>query len=173
MSSDILSISSSASRRSQQPASVSGPAQSDQERGKRIPEMATQEMAEALPRLPDDDLIGVAADHIVIRDGQPDVKFRGILLASVAPDSTPDGGRWRELRVYKTMGGKKIYSEVGRSLLDGERDKFTAFVDDSSFYQGEERVKAETQQMTRFFKFSDLAKKLYAKLGVSTEEIID
>lgn len=152
--------------------------------------MATQEMADALPRLPDDDLVGRETDHIVVRDGERDLKFRGTLLVSVAPDSTWNG-RWRELRVYKTVGGKKVFCEVGRSILDDERDKFKVMIFDplqpatSGFCDGVSmpseapkcqteavQVRTEIAALTEFFKFSDLAKKLYAKLGISTEEII-
>src|ERR1700735_1800370 len=111
---NALSV-TSASRRSQTPDSIPGSAHPDQERGKRIPEMATQEMAAALPRLPDDDLVGIEMDHVVVRDGQPDLKFRGTLLASVASESARTG-RWRELRVYSTAAGKNVFLEVGQSV---------------------------------------------------------
>src|SRR6266404_3907857 len=131
MSNDIgvSSVNLPASRRSQSPASHSGSAPSESPRAVRIPEMATIEMADALPRLPDDDLVGVEMNHIVIRDGEPDLKFRGTLKASVASESARNG-RWRELRVYKTAAGKKVFSEIGRSALDGERDKFQAAIFD-------------------------------------------
>jgi hypothetical protein len=162
----------------------SGPAQSDPRRDRRLPAMADQAMAEALPALSDDDLVGVETDHVVIRDGLPDLKFRGTLLASVAPDY-PIRDRWRELRVYKTAGGKKVFSEVGRSLLSGERDKFEARVFDPnnrytgmpfppSVYESDaQREAAERKQMVDFFQFSELAKKLYAKLGAETGEVIE
>jgi hypothetical protein len=191
-STSALSV-TSASRSSQPPVSIPGSAHPDQERGKRmIPEMATHEMAAALPHLPDDDLVGVEVDHVVVRDGQPDLKFRGTLLASVASDSARTG-RWRELRVYRTAAGKKVFFEIGRSILDGERDKFEARVFDPmegtqwsvgpggklvsfgplKYKTDEARAQAEKTAITDFFKFTDLAKKLYAKLGAATEESID
>jgi hypothetical protein len=152
--------------------------------------MATQEMASALPQLPDDDLVGVEMDHIVIRDGKPDLKFRGMLIASVASDSARTG-RWRELRVYRTAAGKKVFSEVGRSFLENERDKFEAAVFDpheteeshwgpviapvsSPRYKSDDaRAQAAKGALTGFFGFTELAKKLYAKLGAATEDVID
>src|SRR5579862_1421057 len=88
---------------------------------KRIPVMATVEMLTRLPALEDDEDIDIEKDHVVPRDDQPDLKFRGTLLASVA--SIPRGPpRWHEYRVYRTRGGSFVFSAIGRSLREGERD---------------------------------------------------
>ena len=144
-------------------------------RDKRIPEMATQQMANALPALPDDDLIGVMQDHVVPRDGEPDLKFKGRLLASAAPEFD-NQGRWHELRVFQTQGGKFVLLKVGRSILAGERDTFKARVHDPDspgvLAHPMPEVKYR-EAVTQFFGFTDLAKQLYTKLHLGTEEIID
>jgi hypothetical protein len=178
----VQSVDTSLSRTSGSP--VLGYAQSPNS-GERLPAMADETMASALPKLPDDALVGVEVDHIVIRDAQADLKFRGTLIASAAPERYIDG-RWRELRVYVTKGGKKVFSEIGRSVWDNERDKFKTVVFDplkiEVTFPGdpideaatlEARSIAEKEALTRFFGFSDLAKKLYAKLGAETEDFID
>ena len=48
--------------------------------------MATSAMHSQLPKL-DDDEVGTEKEHIVPRDDERDLKFRGTLLASVAPAS--------------------------------------------------------------------------------------
>jgi hypothetical protein len=183
----VSSVYLPASRRSPQPASVSGPAQSDKERAERTNRMATEAMHSALPRLADDDVVGLEAEHTIKRDDMADLKFRGTLIASVAPDSAPRG-RWHEFRVYRTASGKRIFSRVGRSLLEGERDKFSATVFDPEvrgpwvgpdgviefrYKTDQAKRDAEKQALINFFEFGDLAKKLYAKLEIETADVVD
>jgi len=122
-----------------------------------------------LPKLDDDDEIGVEKDHVVTRDDKADLKFRGTLLASIASSAAPRG-RWREFRVYKTVAGNYVYSDIGRSVLDGERDKFRAEVVNLNVTHYVPMTWQE--QAINFFGFDPLAKDLYRKLGVEFEEKI-
>jgi hypothetical protein len=133
--------------------------------------MATEGMWSRLPELDDDDDIGVEREHLVPRDDQADLKFSGTLLASVAPSDAPRG-RWKEYRVYRTTSGKHVFSSVGRSVLEGERDKFKAEV-----FSPKSPVAACGQTWDKacieFFGYDALAKLLYRKLHIAFEERID
>ena len=139
--------------------------------------MATTDMLSRLPALDDDEKIGVEMEHVVQRDGEPDLKFNGTLLASAAPNCHGQD-RWREYRAYRTAGGSYVFSKVGRSIMPDERDKFEAIVWnegkalDKDMWLG---IGAETLRdgLTSFFKFDQLAKQLYAKLNVDTAQKID
>ena len=174
--SDVISIGSPVARSSR---SASSKATCNFERI--IPEMATPEMADALPRLSDDADIGVEKVHVVIKDGDADLRFSGVLVASAAPNSAGSNGRWKELRVYRTKGGSLVFSEIGRSLVDGERDKFSAEVFEFRIsavlptMEGGQVVSyqdKEAEAAVRFFGYTPLAKALYTKLGMSTERKI-
>jgi hypothetical protein len=150
----------------------------------RLPDMATTEMLGRLPALDDDADIGVEKEYIVQRDGAADLKFVGTLLASAAPNN--DGqGRWREYRVYHTVGGSYVFSKIGRSVLADERDRFEAdmWAKEGVVTRSSETIlgpvthtstaKTLTHALTNFFKFDPLAKQLYAKLNIDTTERID
>jgi hypothetical protein len=131
--------------------------------------MATFEMLNRLPKLDDDDQVGVQMEHLVRRDGEPDLRFEGALLASAAPDFRGQD-RWREYRVYRTAGGAYVFSKVGRSVLEAERDKFEAdmWKENPIFPQS-----TWEDRMTRFFGYDQLAKQLYEKLKVDTAERLE
>lgn len=145
-------------------------------RASRIPEMATQAMLERLPALDDDDEIGEEKEQIVRRDDEPDLKFRGTLVASAAPEFR-NQTRWREYRVYRTNGGNYVFSKVGRSVKTDERDKFTAIVWFADADERKRRYYWESltwqQAATSFFDYDDIAKKLYAKLGIDAAASLD
>lgn len=144
----------------------------------RLPDMATDDMRCRLPALDDDTQVGVLMEHVVPRDGEPDLRFKGTLLASAAPEFFGQD-RWREYRVYRTAAGIYVFSKIGRSLMPGERDKFEAelwnqgrfLMKDGSWTGiGAEQLK---DGVTHYFKFDPLAKQLYAKLDLDTSERID
>ena len=134
-----------------------------------IPAMATVEMLARLPALDDDDQVGVEREHVVPRDGQANLRFRGTLLAAVAPDRDRDG-RWNEYRVYYTSGGKHVFSKVGRSVLDDERDRFSAEVYDSKLYGS---PRGWQGGCVDYFRYDELAKKLYHQLSIDADETIE
>jgi hypothetical protein len=133
----------------------------------RIPLMATWDMFSRLPALDDDLDIGHEKEHIVPRDGQPDLRFKGTLLASAAPDQNTTGERWKEYRVYRTKAGRYVFATVGRSIKDGERDRFDVcapILDSLISWQNE---------ATSFFGYDDVAKRLYSKLDIDATDRID
>ena len=142
--------------------------------GKRIPAMATMEMLDQLPKMDDDDDIGEEREHIVPRDDERDLKFRGVLLASAAP-SDHKNGRWTELRAYRTSGENYVYARVGRSINEGERDKFEASVYDptDTFVSRVPSNDSWSASAQKFFGYSTLAKELYRDLQLDTNELID
>ena len=71
---------------------------------------------------------------IVERDDNTDLRFLGAEIAHVTSEK-PDGPsskRWTELTLYKTDSGKYVVHKVGVSLLDGENDKHSGFVCDTT-----------------------------------------
>ena len=134
----------------------------------RLPDMASIEMQQRLPKLDDDDDVGVEKEFTVQREGEPDLKFRGTLIASVAPECYGQD-RWREYRVYKTAGGTYVFSNIGRSIRSDERDKFQV----KTWREPAFLANTFDEAVTNFFRFDQLAKQLYAKLNIDTTERID
>lgn len=134
--------------------------------------MATEAMLNRLPALDDDAFIGVEMEHIVQRDGEADLKFVGTLLASAAPDFR-DQDRWREYRVYKTVGGRYVFSKIGRSIRNDEQDRFEASTWEEGKPDKQWQRKDLKDALTGFFKWDQLAKQLYAKLSVDTAERLE
>ncbi len=102
---------------------------------------------------------------ILQRDGAPPLRFKGELLAETS--SSPDRGRgdwsgatgrWTELRLYRTQGGKYVCQRIGRAQWQGERDTHEAVV-------------CETEnEVMEFFGWGWLAKDLYAKAELDAAE---
>ena len=97
-------------------------------------------------------------NHRVARDGQPDLAFRGKLLASAR--SAHWNGRAWVLEVYETPGGNYVTVKRGLSLLPGEIDTAQAFVTNT---KGE---------IPAALGYSRLAKTLYASLGLDAVESV-
>lgn len=94
-------------------------------------------------------------------DNAPDIRFTGEQLASVqssannaAGNYSGSTGRWTELALYKTAGGKFICHEIGRTQWQGEQDRFKAAVCENH------------GQVQEFFGHRWLAKELYAEAGI-------
>lgn len=95
-------------------------------------------------------------------DNAPSVRFTGELVASAAnSDNQSMGssysgqtGRWTELALYKTMSGKFICHQIGRTRWQGEQDRFSGKVCES------------LAEVKEFFGHRWLAKKLYAEAGI-------
>lgn len=95
-------------------------------------------------------------------DNAPDIRFTGELVARASSsDNNAAGrrysgqtGRWTELALYKTQGGKYICHQVGRTHWQGERDRRSGEV-------------CETlAEVKSFFGHRWLAKELYAEAGI-------
>jgi len=95
-------------------------------------------------------------------DNAPSVRFTGELVASAASSdnqamgSSYSGqtGRWTELALYKTKGGKFICHQVGRTRWQGERDRFSG------------KVCETLEEVKEFFGHRWLAKELYSEAGI-------
>lgn len=102
-------------------------------------------------------------------DNQPSVHFTGELMGqSSSSDNQAMGrsysgetGRWTELTLYKTKGGKYICHQVGRTRWQGERDRFSGNV-------------CETiDEVKEFFGHRWLAKELYENAGISDSVAVE
>jgi hypothetical protein len=145
--------------------------------------MAKLRLQERLPALDDDADVGVQKEHTVTRDGKADLRFSGVLLASAAPASAPEG-HWQEYRVYQTSGGKHVFSKVTRTVLEKEDDTHEADVFDPSPSSVPSQLIRSARELARarpltwmdaavaFFGYDPLAKALYRKLSVRFEEEI-
>lgn len=95
-------------------------------------------------------------------DNTPSIRFTGELLARAcssdnqAMGSSYSGntGRWTELELYKTKGGKYICHQVGRTRWQGERDRYSG------------KVCETLEEVFEFFGHRWLAKELYAKAEI-------
>jgi|HubBroStandDraft_1064217.scaffolds.fasta_scaffold43147_1 hypothetical protein len=155
----------------------------DKQRGAKTSEvsMTKVRMQGQLPALDDDADVGVQKEHIVTRDGKADLRFTGMLLASAAPASAPEG-HWEEYRIYQTNGGKHVFSKVTRSVLEKQDDKHEAEVFDPSPSTVPSQLIRSAREIARarpltwmdaavaFFGYDPLAKALYRKLSVRFEE---
>lgn len=91
-------------------------------------------------------------------DNAPSMRFSGQLIAHVsstdnqANSSRYSGqtGRWTELSLYKTQGGKFVCHQIGRTIWDGERDRFSG------------KVCVTLSEIKDFFGHRWLAKDLYS-----------
>ena len=95
-------------------------------------------------------------------DNAPNVRFTGELVASttssddqaIGSNYSGQKGRWTELALYKTKGGKLICHQVGRTRWQGERDRFSG------------KVCETLAEVKEFFGHRWLAKELYAKASI-------
>lgn len=100
-------------------------------------------------------------------DNEPNIRFTGELLAkSSSSDNNAAGssysgstGRWTELALYKTKGGKYICHQIGYTRWQGEHD----------IYSGE--VCETLDEVKEFFGHRWLAKELYESAGI--DDVVD
>lgn len=90
------------------------------------------------------------------RDDGADIRFQGEQIASESSwhHDGPRNTRWTVLTLYRTRGGKLVCSEVGRTIWQGERDRFKVHVADTE------------QQLIDSLGFGWLAKELYEEAGI-------
>lgn len=103
------------------------------------------------------------------RDNEPDLRLSGEIIGHAASSAnnaagsrySGQTGRWTELTLYKTAGGKYVCEQVGRTQWQGERDRFSGAV-------------CETiEEVIEFFGHRWLAKELYAEAGINDVVEID
>jgi hypothetical protein len=147
---------------------------------KRVSE-AKLKLQNRLPSLDDYDDIGAQKEHIVVRDGKPDLAFTGTLLASAAP-SAASKGYWEELRVFQTSAGKHVFSKIKRTVYADEHDEHKAEIFDPAPTSATAQLLRSAHDLTHskpktwkdaavdFFGYEPLAKELYRKLGDQFEE---
>lgn len=104
---------------------------------------------------------------IVYRDNGPAFRFTGELIARVASSANNASsaylgrtGRWCELKLYRTQGGKYVCSQVGRTQWHGEHDRYSA------------AVAATEAEVIEFFGHGWLAKDLYEEAGIDATELV-
>ncbi|MCP4342115.1 MAG: hypothetical protein GY799_25335 [Desulfobulbaceae bacterium] len=104
---------------------------------------------------------------IVPRDDKPALQFKGKLLASMA--SVPgrgltyysgETGRWTELKLYLTVGGKLICHQRKLSQWADSMDSSTAAVCDTK------------EEVIAFFGHGWLADHIYADAEISDVELV-
>lgn len=86
------------------------------------------------------------------RNLQCDLTFEGVEVAAVSSDPEKIGGRWTELYLYVTKGGRFVAQSVGRSTINGEGDisnvqVFDRIGDVADFYTDRGRVTWLSQKM--------------------------
>lgn len=102
-------------------------------------------------------------------DNEPNIRFTGELMAcAVSSDNQAMGsnysgqtGRWTELELYRTKGGKFICHQVGRTRWQGERDRFSG------------KVCETLEEVKEFFGYRWLAKVLYSEAGIDDAVEVD
>ena len=96
-------------------------------------------------------------------DNAPDVKFNGeqLAFASSADPYGSHNGRWTELRLYKTAGGKFVCQSAGLTQWQGEKNRYSAQVCDKE------------SDVIAFFKHTRLAKEIYAEAGIDASDFVD
>lgn len=102
-------------------------------------------------------------------DDEPNIRFTGEHIASASSSDNQamgssfsgDTGRWTELRLYKTKGGKYICQQIGRTKWLGEHDRFTG------------KVCETVDEVIKFFGHRWLAKELYKNAGISDAVEVD
>lgn len=107
--------------------------------------------------------------YTVERDGARALKFTGEELASArshadqAMGSSWSGsvGRWTELTLYKTKGGKYVCEKIERTQWQGERDRYSGATCDS------------TEEVMEFFGHGWLAKELYYNADIDDAEEVE
>lgn len=98
----------------------------------------------------------------------PDIRFAGEKIAEVSSSKHRDSefysgktGRWTELLLYKTKGGKFVCQQVGRTEWAGEYDRHSA------------EVCATLDDVKKFFGFGWLAKRLYRMAQIDSPVMED
>ena len=104
----------------------------------------------------------------LINDNAPDIRFNGELVASVMSSSDSSSsnysgsvGRWMELDLYRTAGGKFVCQSIGGTRWDGEQDRCKAKVCESE------------ADVIEFFGHGWLAKDLYEEAGINDAVEVD
>lgn len=98
----------------------------------------------------------------------PDIRFVGEKIAGVSSSKhrgsefySGKTGRWTELHLYKTKGGKYVCQQIGRTEWSGEYDRHSA------------KVCKALEDVKEFFGFGWLAKRLYGRAEIDYTVLVD
>lgn len=99
-------------------------------------------------------------EYLIERDNTVDLKFKGKVLGFASSrDAYQDGGRWFELTLYQTVGGKYICQKEDVTCWQGERNRYFA------------EVVETLDEVKEFFGNGWVSKELYAEAGI--ENVIE
>ena len=101
--------------------------------------------------------------HTLARDGARDIRFTGELIAEVSSHhyEGPRNTRWTELRLFRTAAGTLVCHEIGRTIWQGETDRYQVH-------------KADTEaDLIDLVGTGSLAKDLYDSAGIECVDEID
>jgi len=102
---------------------------------------------------------GEMKKFILERDGGPDLMFFGDRVAQVVSNET--AGRWLELNLFKSRGGKFICQKIKKTQWEGEYDFFDVKV-----------CKTETE-VKEYFGQGRLSKELYNEAKIENIEFVE
>ena len=110
----------------------------------------------------DTDTDNEGMEKIIIElNNEPGIRFTGELLAQVSSSTNQASsrysgqpGRWTELALYKTKGGKFVCHQIGHTSLQGEHDRYSG------------KVCETLDEVMAFFGHRWLAKELYNKANI-------
>lgn len=131
-----------------------------------LPGLTTIDYARLIPPLAID-TIDIDEDDPIMetitieRDSEPDLRFTGECIASATSKDPYKGGRWTNLRLYRTKGGKYICEQEGVTQYQGERDRRSG------------AVCTTEAEVIAFFGHGWLAKELYYEAGIKDVEEIE
>lgn len=91
-----------------------------------------------------------------------DVRFTGEKIAHATTQTyLRDQTRWTELDLYRSEGGVWICHEIGRTMWEGEEDRFTVY------------VAVDEQELVQKVGLGRLAKELYDEAGIDHAQDIE
>ena len=127
-----------------------------------LPEPETEELDEDTDEDSDMETI------IIQRDNDKDLKFTGENVASASSSENSamsnysgSTGRWTELNLYKTKGGKFVCEQIGYTCWQGEHTRRKAVVCETE------------EEIIDFFGQGWLAKDLYESAGIENVEEVE
>jgi hypothetical protein len=101
-------------------------------------------------------------------DNGPDIKISGEMIGYAATSEnnahtkfSGSPGRWTELMLYRTVGGKHVAANIEHSNWQGERNMHSAVICENH------------DQIVEFFGYGPLASDLYADAGIDPSQAVD
>jgi hypothetical protein len=73
----------------------------------------------------------IASQYVLRRDGAPPLRFLGRLITE-STSRRNDSTRWTDVSVYRSQSGKWILQTIGRTIWEGEVDRYSVIHGDSA-----------------------------------------